>query len=113
MEAKYQIIVSEIASIREKLHYRCVKKVTAEDENNTAEDIELLKGTVGTCLRRDEELQQAVDRLSKCFTVLQRVVGKLTAQVTPEVIVDLSPDISGAGREPGEIPQCACKRLRT
>ncbi len=70
-------------------------------------DVELLKGTVGTCLRRDDELQQAVDRLSNCFNALQRDVGKLNAQVTPEVIVELSPDING--REP---PQCSCKRLR-
>ena len=90
MEAKYQ---SEVVSIREKLFQTCVKKEITED--TTAEDIDLLKGTVGTCLRRDEELQQALDRLSNCFNVLQRDVGKLNAQVTPEVIVELSPDING------------------
>ena len=104
MEARYQ---SEVVSIREKLFQTCVKKEITED--TTADDIDLLKGTVGTCLRRDEELQQALDRLSNCFNVLQRDVGKLNAQVTPEVIVELSPDINGC--EPGKNP-CSCKRLR-
>ena len=104
-ESEYQ---SEIASIREKLYHTCVKKESADD--TTAEDVELLKGTGGTCLRRDDELQQAVDRLSTCFNALQRDVGKLTAQVTPEVIVEVSPGISG--RESGEVPKCSCKRLR-
>ena len=97
----------EIASIRERLLDTCVKKETAED--NTAEDVELLKGTVGTCLRRNDELQQAVDRLSACFNAMQRDFGNLNAQVRPEVIVELSPDLSS--REPGKNP-CSCKRLR-
>ena len=97
----------DIASIREKLYYTCVKKESFDDA--TAEDVELLKGTVGTCLRRDEELQQAVDRLSANFNAMQRDFGKLNAQLTPEVIVELSPDLSS--REPGGIPKCACKRL--
>ena len=66
---------------------------------------------MGTCLRRGGELQQAVDRLSNCFNALHRDFGKLNAQLTPEVIVELSPDLSS--REPGGIPKCACKRLRT
>ena len=99
---------ADIASLGEKLKFISVKKETADD--TTAEDVELLKGTVGTCLRRDDELQQAVDRLSTCFNAMQRDVGNLTAQVTPEVIVEVSPGFSG--REPGKIPQCSCKRLR-
>ena len=98
----------DIASIREKLYYTCVKKGSFDDA--TAEDVELLKTTMGTCLRRDDELQQAVDRLSANFNAMQRDFGKLNAQLTPEVIVELSPDLSS--REPGGIPKCACKRLR-
>ena len=98
----------DIASLGEKLKFTSVKKESFDDA--TAEDVELLKGTVGTCLRRDEELQQAVDRLSANFNAMQRDFGKLNAQLTPEVIVELSPDLSS--REPGGIPKCACKRLR-
>ena len=104
-ETQHQI---EIASLEEKLKFTSVKKESSDDA--TAEDVVLLKGTVGTCLRRDEELQQAVDRLSASFNAMQRDFGKLNAQLTPEVIVELSPVLSS--REPGGIPKCACKRLR-
>ena len=98
----------DIASLGEKLKFTSVKKESFDDA--TAEDVVLPRGTVGTCLRRDEELQQAVDRLSANFNAMQRDFGKLNAQLTPEVIVELSPDLSS--REPGRIPKCACKRLR-
>ena len=88
--------------------FTSVKKESLDDA--TAEDVVLLNGAVGTCLRRDEELQQAVDRLSANFNAMQRDVGNLTAQLTPEVIVELSPDLSS--REPGDVPKCSCKRLR-
>ena len=60
---------------------------------------------------RNDEIHQSVERLAKSVAIVQRDVGKLGAHVTPEVVVELSPEMSKSDLEPGEI-RCGCKRLR-
>ena len=73
-----------------------------------AEQIALLKGTLGKCLLQQSELQQSAAGLTKSVTSMQQELTKLVAQE----VVDLSPEITKAHLEPGEAPQCRCKRLR-
>ena len=89
------------------MHYSIVKKENDHD-NDAAEQIAMLKGTLGTCLLQQSELQQSVVGLTKNVASLQHELGKLT----PQEVVDLSPEITKAHLEPGEAPQCRCKRLR-
>ena len=110
VDAKIDQLSIEIGAMKEKLHYTIVKK-EADEESDAVEQIALLKGTVGSCFLRTEELNQTVDRHSKCITILQRDVGKLSARFTPELVVELSPVFSKSDLEPGEI-RCGCKRMR-
>ena len=110
VDAQIDQLSVEIGAMKEKLHYTIVKK-EADEESDAVEQIALLKGTVGSCFLRTEELNQTVDRHSKCITILQRDVGKLSARFTPELVVELSPEFSKSDLEPGEI-RCGCKRMR-
>ena len=110
VDAQIDQLSVEIGAMKENLHYTIVKK-EADEESDAVEQIALLKGTVGSCFLRTEELNQTVDRHSKCITILQRDVGKLSARFTPELVVELSPEFSKSDLEPGEI-RCGCKRMR-
>ena len=89
------------------MHYTLVKK-EKDNDDDAAEQIALLKGTLGTCLLQQSELQQAIVGLTKSVASLQQGLGKLT----PQEVVDLSPEITKAHLQPGGASQCRCKRLR-
>ena len=97
----------ELEAVKEKMHYTLVKK-EKDDDDDVAEQIALLKGTLGKCLLQQSELQQSVAGLTKSVTSMQQELTKLVAQE----VVDLSPEITKAHLVPGETPQCRCKRLR-
>ena len=89
------------------MHYTLVKKENDQD-NDAAEQIALLKGTIGTCLVQQSEMQQSVAGLTKSVCSMQQDLANLVAQE----VMDLSPEITKVPLEPGEAPQCRCKRLR-
>ena len=89
------------------MHYSIVKK-ESDNDNDALEQVALLKGTMGSCLLQQSELHQSVAGLTKSVASLQQDLAKLVAQE----VVDLSPEITKAHLEPGEAPQCRCKRLR-
>jgi len=107
-ETKTEQLAREIEAVKEKMHYSFVKRETDQD-NEAAEQIALLKGTIGTCLLQQSEMQQSVVGLTKSVTSLQQDLAKVVAKE----VVDLSPEVTAAHPdEPGEVPQCRCKRLR-
>ena len=79
-----------------------------DHDNDAGEQIALLKGTLGTCLLQHSAVQQSVAGLTKSVSSMQQDLAKLVAHE----VVDLSPEITKAHLEPGETPQCRCKRLR-
>ena len=79
-----------------------------DQENDAAEQIALLKGTIGTCLLQQSKMQQTVAGLTKSVCSMQQDLGKLVAQE----VVDLSPETTKAHLESGEISQFRTKRLR-
>ena len=97
----------EVEALKEKLHYTHVKKEN-DLENDPAEQIALLKGTIGTCLLQQSEMQQSIAGLTKSVCSMQQDLGKLVAQE----VVDLSPETTKAHLESGEISQFRTKRLR-
>ena len=107
LEATTAQLTRELEAVKEKMHYTIVKK-EKDDDDDVAEQIALLKGTLGKCLLQQSELQQAAAGLTKSVTSMQQELTKLVAQE----VVDLSPEITKAHLEPGETPQCRCKRLR-
>ena len=107
LEATTAQLTRELEAVKEKMHYTIVKK-EKDDDDDVAEQIALLKGTLGKCLLQQSELQQAAAGLTKSVTSMQQELTKLVAQE----VVDLSPEITKAHLEPGEAPQCRCKRLR-
>ncbi len=110
--AKHEELAKEVESIREKIHYACVKKEPDNDINEAIEQVEVLKSTVGSCLMRNEEFNQFLDRIAKDVKSLQRDVGTLSSR--SKLVVDLlePPEVTPPGLEPGEIPECGCKRKR-
>ena len=107
LEATTAQLTRELEAVKEKMHYTIVKK-EKDDDDDVAEQIALLKGTLGKCLLQQSELQQSAAGLTKSVTSMQQELTKLVAQE----VVDLSPEITKAHLEPGEAPQCRCKRLR-
>ena len=107
LEATTEQIARELEIVKEKMHYSIVKK-ESDNDNDVLEQVALLKGTIGTCLLQQSELHQSVAGLTKSVASLQQDLAKLVAQE----VVDLSPEITKAHLEPGEAPQCRCKRLR-
>ena len=107
LEATTAQLKRELEAVKEKMHYTIVKK-EKDDDDDVAEQIALLKGTLGKCLLQQSELQQAASGLTKSVTSMQQELTKLVAQE----VVDLSPEITKAHLEPGEAPPCRCKRLR-
>ena len=107
LEATTAQLTRELEAVKEKMHYTIVKK-EKDDDDDVAEQIALLKGTLGKCLLQQSELQQAAAGLTKSVTSMQQELTKLVAQE----VVDVSPEITKAHLEPGEAPQCRCKRLR-
>ena len=108
LDAITQQLKGELEAVKEKMHYTHVKQEKDKDDD-AAEQIVLLKGTLGTCLLQHSELQQSVVGLTKSVASLQQALGKLA----PPEVVDLSPEVTKAHLEPGEA-QCRCnsKRLR-
>ena len=107
LDAMTQQLKRELEAVKEKMHYTLVKQEKDKDDD-AAEQIVLLKGTLGTCLLQHSELQQSVVGLTKSVASLQQELGKLA----PQEVVDLSPEIPKAHLEPSEASQCRCKRLR-
>ena len=107
LKANIEQVARELETVKEKMHYPLVKK-EKDNDDDAAEQIALLKGTLGTCLLQQSGLQQAVVGLSKSVTSLQQELAKLVAQE----VVDLSPEITKAHLEPGGVTKCRCKRLR-
>ena len=107
LEATTEQLKRDLESVKEKMHYTLVKKEN-DDDDDVAEQIALLKGTLGKCLLQQSELQQSAAGLTKSVTSMQQELTNLVAQE----VVDLSPEITKAHLEPGETPQCRCKRLR-
>ena len=107
LEATTEQLKRDLEAVKEKMHYTLVKKEN-DDDDDVAEQIALLKGTLGKCLLQQSELQQSAAGLTKSVTSMQQELTKLVAQE----VVDLSPEITKAHLEPGEAPQCRCKRLR-
>ena len=107
LDAITQQLKRELEALEEKMHYTHVKKEN-DNENDAAEQIDLLKGTIGTCLLQQSEMQQSIAGLTKGVSSMQQDLAKLVAHE----VVDLSPEITKAHLEPGEAPQCRCKRLR-
>ena len=109
-EAKYEELVKDLTALREKVHYSFVKTELEHDVVETIEKMELLRATVGSCLLRNEEMQQTIAGVAKDIAILRRDLANNAADSIPE-IVDLSehprPEL-----EPGEVPQCTCKRKR-
>ena len=105
-QTKAEQLEREIEAVREKMHYSFVKRETDQD-NEAAEQNALLKGTLGTCLLQQSEMQQSIVGLTKSVNSLQQ---DLTNVVAKEV-VDLSPEITAAQLEPGEA-QCRCNKKR-
>ena len=110
--AKYEELVKDLNALREKVHYACVKHEEPDrDINDAFSQIEILKNTVGTCLLRHEEVHQTLDRATKDVSLLQREFGTLSSRLLPANVIDLSEQLKNE-LEPGEVPQCACKRKR-
>ena len=107
LEAITQQLKRELEALEEKMHYTHVKKEN-DNENDAAEQIALLKGTIGTCLLQQSEMQQSIAGLTKGVCSMQQDLGKLVAQE----VVDLSPETTKAHLESGEISQFRTKRLR-
>lgn len=107
LEATTAQLTRELEAVKEKMHYTLVKKENDNDDD-AAEQIALLKGTMGTCLLQQSELQQSVAGLTKSVASMQQDLSNLVAQE----VVDLSPEITKAHLEPGDAPPCRCKRLR-
>ena len=88
LEVKFDQLSREIEAVKEKMHYSFVKRETDQD-NEAAEEIALLKGTLGTCLLQQSEMQQSIVCLTKSVNSLQqdltKVVAKEVAEVSPEV----------------------------
>ena len=106
-QTKIEQLARDIETVKEKMHYTLVKKENRQD-NDAAEQIALLKGTLGTCLLQQSEMQQTLAGLTKSVNSLQQGLGKLVAQEVGD-----SPEMAaGQPDEPGEAPQCRCKRLR-
>ena len=105
LEATTAQLTRELEAVKEKMHYTIVKK-EKDDDDDVAEQIALLKGTLGKCLLQQSELQQSAAGLTKSVTSMQQELTNLVAQE----VVDLSPEITKAHLE--ETPQCRCKRLR-
>ena len=107
LQATTEQLTRELEAVKEKMYYTHVKQEKDKDDD-AAEQIVLLKGTLGTCLLQHSELQQSVVGLTKSVASLQQELGKLA----PQEVVDLSPEITKAHLEPGGVTQCRCKRLR-
>ena len=107
LKATIEQVARELETVKEKMHYTLVKQEEDKDDD-AAEQMALLKGTLGTCLLQHNELQQSIVGLTKSVASLQQGLRKLA----PQEVVDLSPEITKAHLEPGEAPQCRCKRLR-
>ena len=107
LEATTEQLKRDLEAVKENMHYTLVKKENGDDDD-VAEQIALLKGTLGKCLLQQSELQQSVAELTKSVTSMQQELTNLVAQE----VVELSPEITKAHLEPGETPQCRCKRLR-
>ena len=105
LEATTEQPTRDLEAVKEKMHYTLVKKEN-DDDDDVAEQIALLKGTLGKCLLQQSELQQSAAGLTKSVTSMQQELAKLAAQE----VVDLSPEVTKAHLE--ETPQCRCKRLR-
>ena len=102
VEAKYEGITKELAELKEKLHYSAMK---AELEEETLNDkIVLLRQTLANCFLRNEEMAQTVNYITKDIAIMHDEIAML--KPIEEVVVDI------ADYEPGEIPECSCKRSR-
>ena len=101
LEAKLEQLSKEFNDTQEKCHYATVKK-EEDKEFDEQEQIELLRGTVGSCLLRTEELATTCGRLSVDVCRLQKELGKISL---PPAVVDLCMITDGE--------QCNCKRQRT
>ena len=108
LEATTAQLTRELEAVKEKMHYNTLVKRENDDDDDVAEQIALLKGTMGKCLLQQSELQQSAAGLTKSVTSMQQELAKLAAQE----VVDLSPEVTKAHLEPGEAPLCRCKRLR-
>jgi hypothetical protein len=82
-----------------KAHYASVKK--EEENGGEQEQIELLRGTVGSCLLRTEELSAVCGRLSGDVSRLQKQLGSIR-----------SPSIVDLCLTESELRECNCKRQR-
>ena len=107
LEATTEQLKRDLEAVKENMHYTLVKKEKDDDED-AAEQILLLKGTLGKSLLQHSELEQSVAGLTKNVASMQHELAKLVAQE----VVDLSPEITKAHLEPGDAPPCRCKRLR-
>ena len=63
LDAMTQQLKRELEALEEKMHYTHVKKEN-DNENDAAEQIALLKGTLGTCLFQQSEMQQSIAGLT-------------------------------------------------
>ena len=106
LDAKMEQLSKEIHDTKEKVHYASVKKEEDKYFDDHLEQIELLRGTVGSCLLRTEELSATCSRLSGDVWRLQKELGNISR---PQEIVDLCLTTV----EPGELQECTCKRPRT
>ena len=109
-EAKFEELMKDVTSLREKVHYSFVKTELEHDVVETIEKMELLRATVGSCLLRNEEMQQTIAGVTKDIAILRRDLANNAADSIPE-IVDLS-EHPRPEWEAGEVPQCTCKRKR-
>ena len=108
LDGKADQLTRDYEHLKEMMHYYKPVKKENNDDNHAAEQIALLKGTVGTCLLQHSEVQQSIVGLTKSVTSLQQHLAKLV----PQEVVDLVPEITAAQLEPGGATQCRCKRMR-
>ena len=105
-QTKTEQLEREIVAVKEKMHY-CIVKQENDQDNDAADQIAVLKGTLGTCLLQLSKMQQSVVGLTKSVNSLQQDF----ANVVAKEVVNLSPEITAGDLEPGEA-QCRCSRKR-
>ena len=74
LKATIEQVARELETVKEKMHYTLVRQEEDKDDD-AAEQIALLKGTLGTCLLQHSELQQSVVGLTKSVASLQQEFG--------------------------------------
>ena len=80
LDAKADQLARDYEHLKEKMHYYNLVKKENDQDNEAVEQIAVLKGTLGTCLLQQSEMQQSVVGLTKSVTYLQQDPAKVVAQ---------------------------------